>query len=97
MGPLGASIQTWKTWTVMPASVLYLVGLGISETGRSAVDYTGLQLHACNGTLTSPKTPARPLQRKGKPTRRGLAGEASAPLSPPGLQEERWSWACIRG
>ena len=40
MGSLSASIRTWKTWTVMPASVLYLVGLGTNETGRSAVDYT---------------------------------------------------------
>ena len=41
MGSLSASIRTWKTWTVMPTSVLYLVGLGTNETGRSAVDYTG--------------------------------------------------------
>lgn len=42
--PLGAGIHTWKTWTVMPTSVLYLVGLGISGTEESAVDHTGLQL-----------------------------------------------------
>lgn len=41
--------------------------------------HTGLQLHACNGTLTSLRPQQVHCREKGKPTRRGLAGEASAP------------------